>query len=178
MGQWLNENLHYLQTTTVMIIVLAISGMWLVGHCLMWLVHNRQMVSQTAVRIIGSIATLFGIVTGSMAIMVILMILWPDASNWVVNTYLPKTLIWQTEFQQWLAEKVSDRRMATTMGLVMKSYQFGSMLLGAVLSHVARAIFSILMKKSYHEEICMVEKLARLRPRLASDLRAALGHEH
>ena len=46
--------------------------------------------------------------------------------NWVINTFLSDTLIWQTEFQQWITQKINDPMTSSAIGLLIQRVQFGS----------------------------------------------------
>jgi hypothetical protein len=109
--------------------------------------------------------------TGTFMVLIVFVILVPSASDWIVNTYLPKTLIWQTEFQTWLSSQINDSRTATGVGLIISKFQMGSMFMGAVLAKVCEALFRWLMNKPYHDEKCIHERMAELellkRPRRA-----------
>jgi hypothetical protein len=58
MSEWLHDNLQYLQTTTVMVLVFTLVIMWFLGHLLQRLAHDGHIFSKTAVHIIGTVATL------------------------------------------------------------------------------------------------------------------------
>jgi hypothetical protein len=76
--------------------------------------------------VIESISVVVGGAVGSVVVLLLLIILWPVAGNWVINTFLSDTLIWQTEFQQWITEKIRDPTTSSAIGLLIQRVQFGS----------------------------------------------------
>jgi hypothetical protein len=83
-------------------------------------------------------------------VLLLLIILWPEAGNWVINTFLSVTLIWQTEFQQWITQKITDPMTSSAIGLLIQRIQFGSAFLGFVGGWGAKWLIGLLMGKGFH----------------------------
>ena len=90
---------------------------------------------------------------GSVVVLLLLIILWPAAGNWVINTFLSDTLIWQTEFQQWITEKIQDPMTSSAIGLLIQRVQFGSAFLGFLSGWSTKWLLEKLMGKQYHTRI-------------------------
>ena len=86
-------------------------------------------------------------------VLLLLIILWPVAGNWVINTFLSDTLIWQTEFQQWITEKIQDPTTSSAIGLLIQRVQFGSAFLGFLSGWSTKWLLEKLMGKQYHTKI-------------------------
>jgi hypothetical protein len=117
-GEWLNQGLHYLQMMTASTLLALIVGLYVAGYGLKQMVEQRALLAKSALRLIEALAVGFGFMTGTFMVLIVFVILVPSASDWIVNTYLPKTLIWQTEFQTWLSSQINDSRTATGVGLI------------------------------------------------------------
>jgi hypothetical protein len=74
----------------------------------------------------------------------------PAAGNWVINTFLSETLIWQTELQQWLTQLIEDPTTSSAIGLLIQRVQFGSVFLGFLTGWGAKWFIEILMGKAFH----------------------------
>ena len=112
-----DQTLHWAEVVTAFILVATLVSLISVGLTLRWLVTSKALLASTALTIIGSISKVVGGLLGSVGILVVLVIQFPTAAEWIVNTYMPKTIIWQTNFQTWLTQQVTDSRTATAMGL-------------------------------------------------------------
>src|SRR5262249_34999725 len=86
------------------------------GAVLRLLVRRSAIHPSRALHIIESISVLAGGAVGSVIVLVLLIILWPAAGNWIINTFLSDTLIWQTEFQQWITQKIDDPTTSPSLG--------------------------------------------------------------
>ena len=145
-----DQTLHWAEVVTAFILVATLVSLISVGLTLRWLVTSKALLASTALTIIGSISKVVGGLLGSVGILVVLVILFPTAAEWIVNTYMPRTIIWQTNFQTWLTQQVTDSRTATAMGLILKSFSLGSALLGFVFGQFSQAFFSTVLGKSFH----------------------------
>lgn len=159
---WLNQGLHYLQLMTVSGIVSVGVVFFFIGKVLQSLVRSGVMLAQSAVYSISFLATIFGMMTGSIAMMIGLILFWPDSAEWIVNTYLSKTTIWQIQFQQWITAQISESRTATGVGLLISKLSIGSMVLGALFTKAWEWAYGKLMRRDYHDERCVLERVSRL----------------
>lgn len=162
MQQWFADNLHYVQMVTATGMILFLVALVGLGWLLSALVRNRAILATRAVVVIKAVAYVFGLMTGTVAALILLFILWPDASSWIVNVFIPKTTVWQVDFQQWLVSKIAEPRITTGLGLLMSKVHFGSMILGAVLASMAAGVFRLLMQLRLHDEAVLREKIAIL----------------
>jgi hypothetical protein len=144
------EALVWLKTWTVFWLVLALIVVFALGWLLRRSVETRALHPTLAVRFIETVAVVLGGGVGSIFVVVLLIILWPSAGNWVINTFLPAALIWQTEFQQWITQKIADPITSSTIGLLIQRVQFGSAFIGFVSGWLAKWIIETVMGKSYH----------------------------
>jgi hypothetical protein len=90
---------------------------------------------------------------GSVMVLLLLIILWPAAGNWVINTFLSDTLIWQMELQQWITEKIQDPMTSSAVGLLIQRVQFGSAFLGFLSGWGTKWLLEKLMGKQFHTRI-------------------------
>ena len=100
------------------------------GIILRALVRRSTLHPSHAIRAIETVSVIAGGVIGSVVVLLLLIILWPAGGNWVINTFLSDTLIWQTEFQQWITQKIDDPTTSYAIGLLIQRIQFGSAFLG------------------------------------------------
>ena len=117
------------------------------------LVRNSTLHPSHALRVIGIVAIVVGGGVGSVVVLLLLIILWPEAGNWVINTFLSVTLIWQTEFQQWITQKITDPMTSSAIGLLIQRIQFGSAFLGFLTGWGAKWLIEFLMGKGFHTRI-------------------------
>lgn len=146
------EALLWLKTWTVFWLAVALVAVFAIGLLLRRSVQSESVHPSLAVRVIEAIAVVLGGGVGSVFVLVLLIILWPAAGNWVINTFLPAALIWQTEFQQWITQKIADPITSSTIGLLIQRIQFGSAFLGFVSGWLAKWIIETLMGKKYHQK--------------------------
>ena len=59
-------------------------------------------------------------------------------------------MIWQTEFQQWITQKVGDPMTSSTIGLLIQRLSFGSAFLGFLSGWFAKWLIETLMGKAFH----------------------------
>ncbi len=148
----LQPTISWIETVTTIILVTVIVGSYLAGLGLKQLVRREVMAATAALRITKVLSWLLGFVLGGMGCMIMLFILMPNASDWIVNSYLNRTEIWQREFQSWLTQKFDDPRVRTAGGLMLKSWPIGAAFMGIVLSATCRKIISLLMHSRYLED--------------------------
>jgi hypothetical protein len=113
-----------------------------------------------ALRVLESISVIAGGAIGSVVVLLLLIILWPSAGNWLINTFLSNTLIWQTEFQQWITQKIEDPTTSSAIGLLIQRVQFGSAFLGFLSGWGAKWILEKLMGKGFHMTTMSVRAVA------------------
>jgi hypothetical protein len=130
MERAMQQTVLWLQTWTVLIVLLVLAIAFTVGVVLRSLVKRSTMDPSHALSVIRSVAVIVGGGIGSVVVLLLLIILWPQAGNWVINTFLSDTLIWQTEFQQWITQKINDPMTSSAIGLLIQRVQFGSAFLG------------------------------------------------
>jgi hypothetical protein len=123
---------------------------FLVGLVLRWLVTRSKIHPSHALHLIESVAVVFGGAVGSVVIILLLIILWPTAGNWMINTFLSETLIWQTEFQQWLTRMIEDPTTSSAIGLLVQRIQFGSAFLGFISGWATKWLLEKVMGKAFH----------------------------
>src|SRR5262249_35109269 len=133
------------------------------GAVLRLLVRRSAIHPSRALHIIESISVLAGGAVGSVIVLVLLIILWPAAGNWIINTFLSDTLIWQTEFQQWITQKIEDPTTSSAIGLLIQRVQFGSAFLGFVSGWGAKWLLEKVMGKRYHANIHAALQVTRWR---------------
>jgi hypothetical protein len=115
--------------------------------------------------VIETIAVVIGGAIGSVLVLVLLVILWPAAGNWVINTFLSDTIIWQTEFQQWVTRNINDPTTSSAIGLLIQRIQFGSAFLGFLAGWSAKWLIETVMGKSFHTSSFETAAIARKRSR-------------
>ena len=122
----MQQTLLWLRTWTVVIVLIALVAAFVIGMILRLLVRRSTLHPSHAVRAIETVSVIAGGVIGSVVVLLLLIILWPAGGNWVINTFLSDTLIWQTEFQQWITQKIDDPTTSSAIGLLIQRIQFGS----------------------------------------------------
>lgn len=75
-----------LYTAALLLFVLAVA--FIIGLWLRALVKQSSLHPSLALRVIETIAIVVGGGLGSVIVLVLLIILWPGAGNWVINTFL------------------------------------------------------------------------------------------
>src|SRR5215475_3140477 len=125
----------------------------IVGAVLRSLVRKSAIHPGHALRIIESISVIAGGAFGSVVVLLLLIILWPAAGNWLINTFLSDTLIWQTQFQQWITQKIEDPTTSSAIGLLIQRVQFGSAFLGFLSGWGAKWLLEKVMGKRYHANV-------------------------
>ena len=121
----MQQTVLWLQTWTAAMVLLVLAAAFIVGLVLRALVKKTTLHPSHALRVIRSVAVIVGGGIGSVVVLLLLIILWPGAGNWVINTFLSDTLIWQTEFQQWITQKINDPMTSSAIGLLIQRVQFG-----------------------------------------------------
>ena len=122
----MQQTLLWLRTWTVVIVLIALVAAFVIGIILRVLVRRSTLHPSHAIRAIETVSVIAGGVIGSVVVLLLLIILWPAGGNWVINTFLSDTLIWQTEFQQWITQKIDDPTTSSAIGLLIQRIQFGS----------------------------------------------------
>jgi hypothetical protein len=146
----MQQTVVWLKTWTAVWVLLTLIAAFFVGLVLRALVKNSTLHPSRALRVIQTISVIVGGGIGSMVVLLLLIILWPEAGNWVINTFLSGTLIWQTEFQQWITQKINDPMTSSAIGLLIQRIQFGSAFLGFLTGWCAKWLIEVLMGKGFH----------------------------
>ena len=146
----MQQTVVWLKTWTAAWVLLTLIAAFIVGLVLRALVKNSTLHPLRALRVIQTISVIVGGGIGSMVVLLLLIILWPEAGNWVINTFLSGTLIWQTEFQQWITQKINDPMTSSAIGLLIQRIQFGSAFLGFLTGWCAKWLIEVLMGKGFH----------------------------
>jgi hypothetical protein len=60
---------------------------------------------------------------------------------------------WQTQFQQWITQKIEDPTTSSAIGLLIQRVQFGSAFLGFLSGWAAKWLIERLMGKRFHTSI-------------------------
>jgi hypothetical protein len=149
----MQQTVAWLKTWTAVWVLLVLVAALITGLVLRVLVKNSTLHPSHALRVIGIIAVVVGGGIGSVVVLLLLIILWPEAGNWVINTFLSVTLIWQTEFQQWITQKITDPMTSSAIGLLIQRIQFGSAFLGFLSGWGAKWLIEVLMGKGFHSRI-------------------------
>ena len=147
-----------LYTAALLLFVLAVA--FIIGLWLRALVKQSSLHPSLALRVIETIAIVIGGGLGSVVVLVLLIILWPGAGNWVINTFLSDTIIWQTELQQWVTRNINGPTTSSAIGLLIQRIQFGSAFLGFVAGWGAKWLIGTVMGKSFHTGINSSESAA------------------
>jgi hypothetical protein len=146
----MQQTLVWLKTWTAFWVLVTLAVVFVTGLLLRTLVRKSTLHPSMAVRVIETIAVVLGGAIGSFILLLLLIILWPEAGNWVINTFLSMTLIWQTEFQQWITQKIADPLTSSAIGLLIQRIQFGSAFLGFLSGWVAKWVVETVMGKAFH----------------------------
>ena len=149
----MQQTLVWVKTWTTVWVLIALVAAFLTGAVLRVLVRRSAIHPSIALRVIESISVVAGGAVGSVIVLVLLIILWPTAGNWIINTFLSDTLIWQTEFQQWITQKIDDPTTSYAIGLLIQRVQFGSAFLGFLSGWSAKWLLEKVMGKRYHTNI-------------------------
>jgi hypothetical protein len=149
----MDQTLLWLKTWTVVWVLIAMVATLIVGAVLRSLVKSSSIHPSHALRVIESISIIAGGAVGSVIVLLLLIILWPAAGNWLINTFLSDTLIWQTQFQQWITQKIEDPTTSSAIGLLIQRVQFGSAFLGFLSGWAAKWLIERLMGKRFHTSI-------------------------
>jgi len=152
-GLGMDQTLLWLKTWTVVWVLIAMVAALIVGAVLRSLVKSSSIHPGHALRIIESISIIAGGAVGSVVVLLLLIILWPAAGNWLINTFLSDTLIWQTQFQQWITQKIEHPTTSSAIGLLIPRVQFGSAFLGFLSGWGAKWLIERLMGKRFHTSI-------------------------
>src|SRR5262249_4638878 len=123
------------------------------GAVLRLLVRRSAIHPSRALHIIESISVVAGGAVGSVVVLLLLIILWPAAGNWIINTFLSDALIWQTEFQQWITQKIEDPTTSSAIGLLIQRVQFGSAFLAFLSGWGEKWLLEKVMGKRYHATV-------------------------
>src|SRR5215510_11800075 len=146
----MQQTLVWVKTWTAVWVLVALAVAFVTGAVLRLLVRRSAIHPSRALHIIESISVLAGGAIGSVIVLVLLIILWPAGGNWVINTFLSDTLIWQTEFQQWITRQIDDPVTSSAIGLLLQRIQFGSAFLGFLSGWTAKWLLEKLMGKGFH----------------------------
>jgi hypothetical protein len=146
----MQQTLLWLKTWTVVWVLIALAVIIIAGIVLRVLVRTSVLRPTYAIRVIESISIVAGGAVGSVLLLLLLIILWPAGGNWVINTFLSDTLIWQTEFQQWITQKIDDPVTSSAVGLLLQRIQFGSAFLGFLSGWASKWLLERLMGKRFH----------------------------
>jgi hypothetical protein len=157
----MQQTLVWVKTWTAVWVVVALAVAFVTGVVLRLLVKRSTIHPSRALHIIESISVLAGGAIGSVIVLVLLIILWPAAGNWIINTFLSDTLIWQTEFQQWITQKIEDPTTSSAIGLLIQRVQFGSAFLGFLSGWGSKWLLEKVMGKRYHANMHAAAQLAR-----------------
>jgi hypothetical protein len=157
----MQQTLLWLKTWTVLWVVIALIVAFLTGLVLRALVRKSTIQASHALRLIESVSVVAGGAIGSVAVLLLLIILWPAAGNWLINTFLSDTLIWQTEFQQWITQMIEDPTTSSAIGLLIQRVQFGSAFLGFLGGWGAKWLLERLMGKGFHTKFKTVASAAQ-----------------
>jgi hypothetical protein len=163
----MQQTLLWLKTWTAVWVLMALAVIVVAGVVLRVLVRKSALRPSYAVRVIESVSIIAGGAIGSVMVLLLLIILWPAGGNWVINTFLSDTLIWQTEFQQWITQKIDDPTTSSAIGLLIQRIQFGSAFLGFLSGWGSKWLLEKLMGKGFH---------TRARNAGAAAQDAGLGH--
>ncbi len=146
----MQQTLVWLKTWTTVWVLIALAVVIIAGMVLRALVRRSALQPMNAVRVIETVSMIAGGAVGSVVVLLLLIILWPAGGNWVINIFLSDTLIWQTEFQQWITQKINDPTTSSAIGLLMQRIQFGSAFLGFLSGWASKWLFEKLMGKEFH----------------------------
>jgi hypothetical protein len=146
----MQQTLLWLKTWTAVWVLIALAVIVVAGVVLRVLVRKSALRPSYAVRVIESVSIIAGGAIGSVMVLLLLIILWPAGGNWVINTFLSDTLIWQTEFQQWITQKIDDPTTSSAIGLLIQRIQFGSAFLGFLSGWGSKWLLEKLMGKGFH----------------------------
>ena len=149
----MQQTLTWLKTWTAAWVLAAIVAAFVLGVILRLLVRKSSIHPSHALRVIESISVVVGGAAGSVLVLLLLIILWPAAGNWVINTFLSDTTIWQTEFQQWITQKIDDPTTSSAIGLLIQRVQFGSAFLGFLSGWGTKWLLEKVMGKQYHARL-------------------------
>ena len=149
----MQQTLLWLKTWTAMWMLIALAGIVVAGVVLRVLVSRSVLRPLHALRVIESVSIVVGGAIGSVVVLLLLIILWPAGGNWVINTFLSDTLIWQTEFQQWITQKIDDPATSSAIGLLMQRIQFGSAFLGFLSGWSSKWLLEKLLGKGFHTKV-------------------------
>ena len=149
----MQQTLVWVKTWTAVWVLESLTVAFVTGAVLRLLVRRSAIHPTRALHIIESISVLAGGAVGSVIVLVLLIILWPAAGNWIINTFLSDTLIWQTEFQQWITQKIEDPTTSSAIRLLIQRVQFGSAFLGFLSGWGAKWLLEKVMGKRYHTNI-------------------------
>jgi hypothetical protein len=146
----MQQTLVWLKTWTAVWVLVTLIAAFVVGVLLRIMVRNSTLHPSHALHVIRTIAVIVGGGIGSVVVLLLLIILWPEVGNWMINTFLSATLIWQTEFQQWITQKISDPMTSSAIGLLIQRIQFGSAFMGFLSGWCAKWLIEVLMGKGFH----------------------------
>lgn len=157
----LEQSIAWIETMTMLSLFILAVAIVATGFSLRWLVKLQILHASKALVLVKATATIVGGLFGAIALMVVLVILFPSASDWIVNFYYAKTTIWQTEFQLWLTPKLGDSRAATAAGLFLGTTKLGQLFLGFALGAVCKWLFGLAMQKRHLEHCVHEEHVAK-----------------
>lgn len=153
----MQQTVGYIQSLTVALLLIILTVLFITGLWLRARVKDLSLHPSVALRVIETIAVVIGGGLGSVAVLLLLLILWPTAGNWVINRFLPDTIILQTQLQEWITRNIDDPTTSSAIGLLIQRIQFGSAFLGFIAGWVAKWLVGIIMGRSYHTGITVSE---------------------
>jgi hypothetical protein len=146
----MEQTISAVQVFTIALLLFVLAVAFVIGLWLRALVQQSQLQPSVALRVIETIAVVLGGGIGSVVVLLLLTILWPEAGNWVINQFLSDTIIWQTQFQQWITRNIEDPTTSSAIGLLIQRIQFGSAFLGFVAGWFAKWLIGTIMGRSFH----------------------------
>jgi len=146
----MQQTLLWLKTWTAVWVLVGLVTAIVVGFVLRVLVRQSTIRPSHALRVIEGVSIVAGGAVGSVLVLVLLIILWPAGGNWIINTFLSDTLIWQTELQQWITRNIDDPTTSSAIGLLIQRIQFGSAFLGFLTGWGSKWLLERLMGKAFH----------------------------
>jgi hypothetical protein len=156
----MQDTISSLQVFTIALLLFVLVVAFIIGLWLRALVKQSSLHPSFALRVIETIAVVVGGGLGSVVVLMLLIILWPGAGNWVINTFLSDTIIWQTQFQQWITRNITDPTTSSALGLLIQRIQFGSAFLGFIAGWAAKWLIGAVMGKSFHAGVNTSEPAA------------------
>src|SRR5262249_9735612 len=96
----MQQTLVWVKTWTAVWVLIALAAAFVTGAVLRLLVRRSAIHPSRALHIIKSISVLVGGAVGSVIVLLLLIILWPAAGNWIINTRAIRQRV--SRFSKWL----------------------------------------------------------------------------